>query len=354
MDSTTTLLSHALLQAAFGAPTMSSGNDDLSAAAENDTLGDKLTQPHFDVVNYLNEALPALNLSAQSSSSKQNRNLLLQNASTETQSFLNSLSTHNIRASSNLSSLTDDILRSGNRLAYEVEVLRGDANNLYESLTEGLRDEISKFVVMQDLEHMENATDARDPITGEASETTQLEPDFIRQLRTLGQVKARLESVITVFGEAMKWPIPPSDVSVASSLISVSAPELGVVNSAEDDKAREEIRRYRAEIISLLDSDGGGYTGLEAATKRVNDFRNLALLWKGTSEEKARNRVVDGFAKILEDRQRALDARNPSQRALMTEPTRPSSVPARVGTPSLPTGGLFGGLRKLRDEIYLE
>lgn len=303
----------------------------------------------FDPVEFLNNSLPSLSLTSQNTA-KQSRPLQLQAASTEMQNELAKLNALNARSSAELTSLTDEILRSGNRLAYEVEVLRSDANSLYDLLSETLREDIQLFV--RDEQMMPPTTTPADEVA-DSSSLNNRDPEFMQQLRLLGHVKSRLEQVIKVFGDALKWPIPPSDVSMASSLISVSAPEFGVQSTAEDDKARQVIRQYREEISDLLNSEGGGYHGLEAAQKRSGEFQDLALIWKGTAEEKARNRVVDGFSKIVEDRRRLLDSQSQSRRGPY-DSGRSSAQPSRTGTPSIPSGGLLGGLRKLRDEIYLE
>lgn len=310
-------------------------------------LPEGLLDDDFDPIRYLDNALPSLTLTSKTQTGKQNRSTQIQSVSVETQGLLSKLNTYNIRTSTELTGLTDEILRSGNRLAYEVEVLRSDANSLYDLLSTTLQDDISYFVQKEVVRNNTDITDGQS-LTVEASNPTQ-SPEFMQQLRLLGHVKSRLEDVIRIFGEALKWPIPPSDVSVASSLISVSAPELGVVNSVEDDKARAVIRRYREEITDLLSSEGGGQAGLEAASKRVEDFQNLTIVWKGTAEERARNRVVEGFAKIVEDRKRALGTSN--QNRSYPESAKSNSQPSRLGAPGAAAGGLW---RKLRDEMYLD
>ena len=307
-----------------------------------DRISTTLSNPAFDAVDYLNDILPTFILPPQSA--KQNRASALQNASSETQSLLAKINTHNIRSSSELTSLTDEILRSGNRLAYEVEILSGDVNNFYETLTEGLKADIDHFV------HNEVAA-------GESLHSTEQQakakkdPAFITQLRTLSQVKARLEAVVAVFGEGMKWPLPPSDQSMANALISVSAPELGMQSTDEDDKAREAARVIKTEIQDLLDSEGGGPSGLSAATKRVEQYRRLATIWKGTTEERPRARLLETLAKLVDDRRRALESR--AQRSKSGDTTQ-SSASAQGRTPRGDTGGLFRNLAKLRDEIYLD
>ncbi|KAK5088739.1 hypothetical protein LTR05_002960 [Lithohypha guttulata] len=306
-----------------------------------------LFEADFDAIAYLNTSLPSLNLTSQNQAAKQNRSAQLQSSSTDVQAKSSKFNAFNARTSTELTTLAEEILRSGSRLAYEVEVLRSDANSVFDLLSETLRQDIQHFVQNEWAIETEIGTEA-----GVINQGLH-DPEFMQQLRLLGHIKARLEQVIKVFDNAMKWPIPLSDVSVASSLISVSAPELGVVSSAEDDKARLAIRQYREEISDLLNNEGGVSQGIEAAQKRLEDFQNLALVWKGTAEEKARNRVVDGFAKIVDDRKKALGSQGNPRRPQL-DSMRQSSQPSRTGTPSIPAGGLLGGLRKLRDEIYLD
>lgn len=323
----------------------------MDADDSHHNLPDGLLDEQFDVVQYLDRALPGITLTSKNQSVKQNRAVQIQSASIETQALLSKLNTFNARASTDLTNLTDEILRSGNRLAYEVEVLRSDASSLFDLLSSTLQDEIRELV------HKE-LDDGGEPRAGLAESESiadgtyirSTDPDFMQQLRLLGHVKSRLEEVIRIFGDALRWPIPPSDVSMASSLISVSAPELGVVSSAEDDKARATIRQYREEIADLLNSEGGGEVGLNAAQNRVEHFQNLAIVWKGTAEEKARNKVVEGFAKIVEDRRRTLGTFAHTSKS-QQDALRSNGQSFRVGNSSSTAGGLW---RKLRDEMYLD
>jgi hypothetical protein len=325
------------------------------------SLDARLRQSQFDAIDFLNDTLPSLTLSSQTQAQKASRSTQIQSVSTDTLTFLSTLNAHNIRSSSELTSLTDEIIRSGNRLAYEVEVLRGDVNGLHELLSESLRQDINLFVVDQLADGaVEPSGNGLAADAGHADETRDMkvlnyDPDFIIQLRMLGKVKARLEAVITIFGEAMKWQIPPSDMS--SSLISVSAPELGIQYTEEDDKAREVLRAIRAEITDLLNSGSGGVTGFEAASRRVEEYRLLAQLWKGTSEEKARVKFVDTLIKIVEDRRKALETQRASRDARSDVSQRSSSAMGRLSKASTEVGGaagLFRNLQRLKDDLYLD
>ena len=327
-------------------------------APPTDPILSKLKEPSFDAVSFLNDNLPVLNISsAQHPGPKGSKVNQIQDASAQLQALLTKVNTQHIRSSSQLTQIADDIIRSGSRLAYEVEVLRGDANGLYEVLTESLRSDISHFVTG----HF-----AVESVEGAEAELARNvdDPEFVQQLRMLGRVKARLEAVINVFGEAMKWTIP-SESSVTSSLISVSAPELAMMDTTDRDEKDQEIARiYRAEVVELLDSDGGGYAGVEAAAEKVENLRSLCAVWKGTAEERSRSRFVDNLSNLVEDRRRALNARALPQRARADSSTqRSSSMPGRSGGISgsnapvesgNTAGSLLRNLQKLRDEIYLD
>jgi len=325
------------------------------------SLDSKLKHSQFDPIDFLNDTLPTLILSSQTQTQKASRPTQIQSASTDTLNLLSTLNTYNIRSSSELTSLTDEIIRSGNRLAYEVEVLRGDVNGLHELFSESLRQDINLFVGDQlsngSVEPLGDGADAGAENADGTRETkvVNYDPDFISQLRMLGKVKARLEAVINIFGEAMKWPIPPSDIS--SSLISVSAPELGIQYTDEDDNAREVLRSIRAEITDLLNSSSDGLSGLDAASRRAEEYRLLAQLWKSTSEEKARNKFVDGLLRIVEDRRKVLEAQRNSRDARPDGSQRSSSAMGRLSKVSNEVGGaagLFRNLQRLKDDLYLE
>lgn len=343
-------------------------------------------EPSFDPAEYLNDVLPPLALaSSQPHASKPPNSVPLSELSSRTQSSLSQLNAQNARLSNTLTQLTDEILRSSGRLAYEVEVLRGETVGLSDALTEGLHDEIRKFVPENspdDTPSPEEVQKVTDESTGTEKEeesscqqvTEISDPRYITQLRTLSQVRSRLEDVIHTFGEAMEWTLPPSEVSLTASFISVSAPEPGPESHSREEKGREYTKKLRAQVTELLDSNGGGEAGLEAADKRVQAIRLLANVWKGTAEEKARNKLVDGLAKIVEDRRRVLDSqsrererREQQQNGTPAEQS-PRRAPSRKGRSSVDhqnredrstngdsgPGGLFRNLQRLRDEIYLD
>lgn len=313
----------------------------------------------FDPADFLNASLSPLTVaSSQPNASRTQGSVPLTELSAQVQSLLSQINSQNIRFSGTLSQLTDEILRSGGRLAYEVEVLRGETISLSETLTEVLRDDISKFVPEpetskeRETEQPEDAPNGGEPEIEETKPSIgPTDPEYVQNLRTLNQVRSRLEEVVQTFGDAMEWPFPPSELSFSSSFISVSGPDLGAEGQDREEKGQEMMKKLRTEVTDLLDSEGGGKSGLDAASHRVDALRKLAKVWNGSAEEKARNRFVDSLARIVEDRRRSLDqAAEQSQRS-----SSKSRTEARRDSDSgAPAGGLFRNLQRLREEIYLE
>ena len=341
---------------------------------EKDTPQPNFTSPTFDPAEYLNDTLPPLTLaSTQPNASRAPGSITLPELATQVQSLVSQVNAQNIRHSGNLTQLTDEILRGGGRLAYEVEVLRGEAIGLSDVLTEGLRGDIGRFVLEGDShkdghEDKKEGEDQNEEYTATAANTAvqaQNDPDYITKLRTLNQVRARLDEVVHTFGDAMEWPLPPSELSLTSSFISVSAPEPGSESHSLEQKGQEVMQKLRAEVTGLLDSEGGGEAGLEAASRRVDSLREFATVWKSSAEEKARNRFVDSLAKIVEDRQKVLESttatsagQEPGSGPGQSQQRAPGSNNRAMGHQRQesegPGGGIFRNLQRLREEIYLD
>ncbi len=336
--------------------------------------------PSFDPIDYLNNSLPSLALSNQPHTLRQSRSAPLSELAAQTQAFLSQLNAQNAKLSNTLTQLTDEILRSGGRLAYEVEVLRGESIGLSETLTDALRDDVGKFIPdagedartapKEELAILERrislnktCNEGSQPVGKEAAQN--LDPPFLSHLRMLSQVRNRLEEVIHTFGDAMEWPLPPSEVSIASSFISVSGPDSSADSHSREEKGHEVARKIRRQVTELLESDGGGTAGLEAAERRVEELRTLAAVWKGTAEEKPRYKFVDSLAKQVEERRKQLESqsRDVLQRSSFEQsPRRASSKKGRASMEQIReerggsegTSAFMRNLQRLRDEIYLE
>ncbi|KAJ9132653.1 Laminin subunit beta-4 [Pleurostoma richardsiae] len=339
----------------------SKGPVQAKSAHVSDPFLQSFLDPAFDAADYLNTILPPLQGSSTSSSSlavsrsqakpvQQQQPVPLAELSAEAQTLLTQLNAHTTRLTNTLTQLTDDILRSGSRLAYEVELLRGEALGLEETLTDGLREDVEKFVPgglggsgakpaagaastdgsgqearqrrasLVSAPSEEKAESAEPSAAAAAAEAAAPnEPPYITHLRTLTLVRSRLESVIKTFGDAMEFVLPPSEVSVSSSFLSVSAPDPGAEADSTEEKGQQVLQRLRDEVADLLAGGGGGgekdgegapaadpVKGIEDAARRIEELKELARVWKGTAEEKGRARFIESLAKMVEDRHREL------------------------------------------------
>lgn len=249
--------------------------------------------PSFDAAAYLNAALPPLQLPGHARPAGA---VPLSELSVHAQSVLSQLQAHTTRLTSILTELTNDILRSGGRLAYQVELLRGETLSLVEALSDRLEADIAKFAPPEG---------SAPPAAAEAAVPPD-EPSYITQLRTLALVRSRLESVIKTFGDAMEFAFPPSEVSVGSSFLSVSAPDAAGESHSTEEKGRQVLQSLRDEVSRLLANVQDPLKGIEDAARRVEELKELVTVWKGTAEEKGRAKFVDSLAKMVEDRHRDL------------------------------------------------
>ena len=327
----------------------------------------------FDPVDYLNSTLPALSTTSTPSQSAQHaRAVPLSELNAQLQTLLSQVNAQMTRWSNTLTQLTDEIIRSGGRLAYEVEVLRGDTTGLTDVLDNRLRKEIELLAPSHDAlngSHPEHEIDTSSPqeeLPKPMSATN--EPEYLDQLRTLTAVRSRLDAVIQLFGDAMAWPLAPSELSssaAASSRLSISAPAPEAEARDREAKGKVYMENLRAEINDQIGS-GDDLTSLSAAAARLEDLRGLAEVWKGTVEEKARVKVVESLLKPVEERLRVVERTGHHSRATAVVPpssSAPRSVDLRYGdlsTSSQRAAGEGGGygflqnLRNLRDEMYLE
>ncbi|KAH6656848.1 hypothetical protein BKA67DRAFT_655152 [Truncatella angustata] len=287
-------------------------------------VSDKFLQsflsPSFDAADYLNSSLPPLQAHVSSITPSQEGAVPLSDLSSQAQTLLSQLNAQTTRLTNTLTQLTDDILRSGSRLAYEVELLRGETLSLSESLSDGLHDDVVKFVPSGLQEHADvkpngaaEGTQRRTsaPVVPDGATDTVAgqdvveDPAYITHLRTLTLVRARLDSVIKTFGDAMEFVFPPSELSVSSGFLSVSAPDAGGHDHSTEEKGQQVLRQLRDEISDLLKSKDP-VAGVEKATLRVEELKELNEIWKGTAEEKGRAKFIDSLAKLVEDRHKEL------------------------------------------------
>lgn len=331
--------------------------------------------PTFDPATFLNSALPPLQQRSVPGRSGSDVAPLAE-LSTQAQALISQLNAQTSRLSSTLTQLTDDILRSGSRLAYEVELLRGETLNLQETMTETLHDDISKFVP----EGLQEAIEAKNSAAASAKDekstapstpalvggtvtgaTNADDPEFIKQLQTLTLVRSRLDLVIKTFGDAMEFVFPPSEVSVSSGFLSVSAPEPGSAQQSSEDKGQEVLKKLRGEISDLLNKSEDPVQGIEKAAQKIEQLKELTVVWKDTAEEKGRNKFIESLAKMVEDRHRDLmkemeqaakkeGKAEPTSRSRKGSVTRDAAVV--VEDTKSPGGfGLISQLQKLRSGL---
>ena len=329
--------------------------------------------PSFDAAAYLNGKLPPL-APRQASTHASSRAVPLAELSAQAQTLLSQVNAQTTRLSNTLTQLADDILRSGSRLAYEVELLRGETVSLSETLHDGLQEDVKVFVpggldasdetgkkeTKDTEETADGDADANDTDAAKAGANTN-DPEYIRQLQTLTIVRARLESVIKTFGDAMDFAFPPSEVSVSSSFLSVSAPDpSGSDQQSSEDKGQQVLRKLRDEISNLLSRSDDPVQGIEKAANRIEELKTLTGVWKGTAEEKGRNKFIESLAKMVEDRHRDLlnqmEQRDRRQGKPGATNASGNESQARRGGPeeqkSLPGGfGLINQLQKLRSGL---
>lgn len=335
--------------------------------------------PSFDPISYINANLPPLAQKSPVPTSNPNA-VPLAELATQSQTLLTQLDAHTTRLSDTLTQITDDILRSGSRMSYEVEMMRGEALSLEELLFEKLAEEIKLFVpggLKKEGEAKEEGEkkqaeeekqkERKDSVAegGKESEAKAAsgtgagaagkEPDSIKQLRTLTLVRERLDSVIKTFGDAMEFTFPPSEVSVSSGFLSVSAPEPGSELQSSEEKGQEVLKKLREEISTLLNNKNDPVSGIEKAAERIEKLKELTTVWTGTAEEKGRTKFLESLAKMVEDRHRELlkemDVKKSD--AILARGEASGIVAAREAVTeeakALPAGfGLMSQLQKLR------
>jgi hypothetical protein len=324
-----------------------------------DPLLHPFLSPTFSPTAYLNSTLPPLTPSkppSQSSTSKPTPPISSALA-TQTQSQIAALSARTTTLSDTLTALTDEILRCSSRLTYEVELLRGEAVGLVEAMTSAdgeLGSAIRRFVpngfeseheVAQQTageeapspQNPKNSSTASDEEQAEEVQTKQA----IERLRTLQHVRSLLQRTTQTFNSALSFSLPPS--LLASSLIAINPPPS---DPNAEEKGQAALLNLKREIAELLALDEGGARGsdegLKTARERVAALREVVGVWKGTGEERARMKVVEGLEGMVEERRRVLDVGGGARR---------EQAEARTGGGGR---GFLGGLQRLREEIYME
>lgn len=102
----------------------------------------------------------------------------------------------------------------------------------------------------------------------------------------------------------MEFVFPPSEVSVTSGFLSVSAPDAGGANHSTEEKGQQVLKEIREEVMRLLSNKEDPIRGVDDAVKKIEELKELSVVWKGTAEEKGRGKFVESLARLVEERHR--------------------------------------------------
>lgn len=124
-------------------------------------------------------------------------------------------------------------------------------------------------------------------------------------------------------------------------------------------KGQAALSRLKQEVMDLLADTEGRGGGVERAMERIGELREVCVIWKGTSEERARTKWVNGLEAIVEDEVRRREEgkrRGPVGGAVGGQGVRRevSAVKGLADAGEVSRSGTPGFLRRLRDEIYAE
>ena len=271
----------------------------------------------FSAKTYLNDTLPpllppsSLKISGTPSSSSKSGTEPLSALSSKATTLLSTLDLQTQRLLSTLQSLTDEILRLTPRLGYEVDVLRSDVLSLSTTLTgvgSGGADDDHLAA------HIQGFTD-------------DAKPEVLAKLEMLSTVRARMEDVVRVFGNAMDWPLTTSDPP---------SPTMPPVADVDVDVARERALsrpRTPSPIRALEESHkktpkkaGGSGThpiedvlyllscgDLPAARAKVGELRELCKVFENTVEGPARSAVVEALEARIDEEEEKMKKKRKSQ-----------------------------------------
>ncbi|KAL9593899.1 MAG: hypothetical protein Q9179_005649, partial [Wetmoreana sp. 5 TL-2023] len=230
--------------------------------------------PTFSATTYLNNTLPrppTSSVSAPTSKPQsQPQHPSLATLASQTQSYTATLNAQTTRLSATLTALTDDILRCSSRLAYEVEVLRGEASTLAEALSErGDLDASIRIFLPNGLppasthsphnnisdgdgedDSTPNHPNGRQENTDDLATANSEALIAVSKLRSLQRVRSSLQRMKETFSLALSWPMPPSllsPASLTSGLISVSSPSTQQDLTDAESKGQAALSRIKNE-----------------------------------------------------------------------------------------------------------
>lgn len=126
-----------------------------------------------------------------------------------------------------------------------------------------------------------------------------------------------------------------------------------------EQQGQEALAKLKAEVEEMLLADDG----LTRARARVQELKECVGVWKGTGEEKARMKWVEGLEGWVEEagRKKGGGATGATREGVLATPSgiggreEARSVISMIGRDEgRPSSRGPGFLRRLRDEIYME
>ncbi|MDI1487467.1 MAG: hypothetical protein OHK93_006737 [Ramalina farinacea] len=244
--------------------------------------------PTFSAIDYLNSTLPSLPANPNPTSTTKTQppssttTTNLSSLASQTSSHISTLSAQQSRLTNTLTELTDEILRISSRLAYEVELLRGEAVSLADALSQrGVLSEALAVVMPGGIPPPPSPHPSDPAKSSEVEEdegaTAPNEPPALPRLRTLHRVRAQLQLVIQTFNIALAFPMPPSLLTTtAASIVSITSPD---ADPDAERKGQVALGKLKGEVVDLLRAGDIG-----AARRRVQELRGTPMNEKAGKE----------------------------------------------------------------------
>lgn len=153
--------------------------------------------------------------------------------------------------------------------------------------------------------------------------------------------------------------MPPSLLTTTTSnIISVNPPN---ADPDAEAKGQAALGRLKQDVLDLLADTEGRGGGVERARARIEELRDVCVIWKGTSEERARAKWVDGLEAMVEEEVRKREEGRRKGQVVAVggmgtgQGRREGSAVKGLADPGeVSRSGTPGFLRRLRDEIYME
>jgi hypothetical protein len=155
----------------------------------------------------------------------------------------------------------------------------------------------------------------------------------------------------------MEFVFPPSELSVGSSFLSVSAPDPGKEMHSTEEKGQQVLQKLRDEISQLLDNNSDPVKGIEEAARRIEELKELTLVWKGTAEEKGRTKFIATLARMVEAKHQDLmkeleqSSKRDGRKVEVAGSSKQEGEGAAAESKGYGSYGLISQLQKLRNGL---